>query len=569
MQKTSNHLELAYFSMEIMLKTHIPTYAGGLGILAGDLLRSCADMRVPAVGITLVYNGVHFVQNILEDGSQTYTEYDWRKNDQFIKLPQEITLKLDGQDVVVGVWRYDIVGFNEFVVPVFLLDTDHYANQDWMKKITDSLYGGPEYARICQEVVLGIGGVRMLKELGYTSVDTYHMNEGHAAFVPLALLPEENWNDDAVRQKCVFTTHTPIPEGHDQFSYDHAHKYAGEYLPMHIKQLATEQSLHMTHLAMNMSHFTFGVSEKHGAVSRHLFPGKDIHSITNGVHHITWSASNIQDVYNDFLPGWQENPVLLADALEKIPDDALWRAHQNCKQILVDYVNERLTSCDDPVACENPLPDELFDTNTLTIALARRPVAYKRPLLLYSDLNRLVRIGAGRLQIIQSGKSHPDDTVSHGIVQEILHISKKLRGIVRVVYLQNYSPKIARLLTSGCDIWLNTPRRPLEASGTSGMKAAMNGVLNFSVQDGWWIEGYRMNPQAGWAIGPNDESVTPGNDDHADAEDMYAKLEHDIVPLYYDNRAEWIKRMKHAITLGKQFSTNRCIAEYREKAWKK
>lgn len=554
--------------MEIMLRTHIPTYAGGLGMLAGDLLRSCADMEVPAVGVTLVYNGVNFVQKIAADGTQHYTEYDWRKNDQFLKLPEEIKIKIKGEDVTVSVWRYDIVGLNEFVVPVFLLDTDHADNQPWMKHITDSLYGGDHYARICQELVLGVGGVKMLRELGFSDIEFFHMNEGHAAFVPLELLREQDYNEEKVRQQCVFTTHTPIPEGHDQFPYELAYEYGNEYLPLNIRERATNESLHMTHLAMNMSHYSFGVSEKHGAVSRNMFPGKEIDHITNGVHHLTWTASNIQDVFNDNIEGWQDEPDLLSKAVEKLPDDLLWRAHQNCKQILVDYVNDRLTSGDNDHERENPDPEEYFDTDTLTIALARRPVEYKRPLLIYSQLERLVRIAAGRIQIIQSGKSHPADHVSQGIVKQILHISKKLKGIVRVVYLENYSPKIGRLLTSGCDVWLNTPRRPLEASGTSGMKAAMNGVLNFSVLDGWWIEGYRMNPEAGWAIGPFDDSVTPSNDDNADAEDMYSKLEHEIVPLYYENRTEWIRRMKHAITLGKQFSTHRCIHDYMKKAWK-
>lgn len=558
--------QVAYFSMEIMLRTHIPTYAGGLGMLAGDLLRSCADMEIPAVGMTLVYNGDHFVQHIDHEGNQTFSKYDWRKNDQFIKLAEEVTVRIRNEDVIVSVWRYDIVGFHEFVVPVFLLDTDHHDNSPWMKQITQNLYGGGQENRIAQELILGIGGVKMLKELGY-SVTYYHMNEGHAAFAPLALLPETDWNDEAVRRRCVFTTHTPIPEGHDQFSYDLANQYAKEYLPWHIKDLATPDSLHMTHLALNTSHYSFGVSEKHGAVSRNMFPGKQIDHITNGVHHITWTASNIQDVFNDYLAGWQGDPDLMEQALAKLPDEALWEAHQSCKQILVDYVNKRLTSGDTPEEIEHPDQEEFFDTDTLTIALARRPVEYKRPLLVYSDLNRLVRIAAGRVQIIQSGKSHPADHVSQGIVREILHISKKLKGIVRIVYLENYSPKIGRLLTSGCDVWLNTPRRPLEASGTSGMKAAMNGVLNFSVLDGWWIEGHRMVPEAGWAIGPNDESVHPSNDDSVDAEELYHKLEHEIIPLYYHDRAGWIKRMKHAITLGKQFSTHRCIRDYQEKAW--
>lgn len=559
-------LKVAYFSLEIMLRTHIPTYAGGLGILAGDLLRSCADMKIPAVGVTLVYNGRMFNQKFNPDGTQDYTELDWRKHDQFTKLPQEIMLKIDGQDVKVGVWRYDIVGIDEFVVPVYLLDTDHHENDPWKKHITDDLYGGKDYARICQEIVLGIGGVKMLRELGYHDIEFYHMNEGHASFVPLALLPENNWNDEDVRKKCVFTTHTPIPEGHDTFPYDFAYKYAGEYLPMHIKQLASEECLHMTKLGMSLSHYTFGVSIKHGHVSQNMFPQYQIHHITNGVHHRTWTASNIQDLLNDFIPGWLEKPELMGQAVTAIPDDQMWRAHQECKKVLVDFVNKHLTS----TATEDYTPDqdEFFDTDTLTIALARRPVAYKRPLLIYSDLNRLVRLGAGRLQIIQSGKSHPADKVSQDIVKQILHMSKKLKGIVRIVYLENYSPKIARLLTSGADIWLNTPRRPLEASGTSGMKAAMNGVLNVSVLDGWWIEGYHSCPEAGWSIGQMDESLTPINDDANDADDLYHKLEELIIPTYYNKKSEWIHRMKQSITLGKYFNTNRCMQEYSDKAYK-
>lgn len=566
-QERQKPIKLAYFSLEIMLRTHIPTYAGGLGILAGDLLRSCADMNIPAVGVTLVYNGKNFNQVFQADGTQTYEEVEWRKNDQFIRLPESITLKIDGQEVKVGVWRYDIVGYNEFVVPVFLLDTDHIDNEPWKKHITDNLYGGEHYARVCQEIVLGIGGVKMLRELGYFDIEQYHLNEGHACFVPLGLMPEYGYNDAEVRKKCVFTTHTPIPEGHDVFGYDHVYKYAGEYLPWHIKELATESAFHTTHLAMNLSHFTFGVSQKHGEVTRNLFPGKEIHAITNGVHHRTWTCSNMQDLYNKYLEGWNEDPSLFREVVYRIPGDELWRAHQEAKKILVNYVNKHLTSSETEEERKHPDPEELFDTETLTIALARRPVPYKRPLLVYSDLNRLIRLGAGRLQIIQSGKSHPDDKHSQAIVSEILRISKKLKGILRIVYLENYSPKIARLLTSGCDVWLNTPRRPLEASGTSGMKAAMNGVLNFSVLDGWWIEGFHMCPQAGWSIGPLDTGLEPSNDDAVDSDDLYHKLEHSILPLYYNDRTQWIDRMKHAITLGAYFNTHRCMREYTEQAY--
>ena len=559
------HAKIAYFSMEMMLRTHIPTYAGGLGILAGDLLRSAADMNIPAVGVSLIYKGVSFVQRLNSDGTQTYSELEWRKSDQFTKMPHRIVLKINGRDVTVGCWRYDMVGYGGFEVPVYLLDTDYYINEQWAREITDNLYAEQKHIRLCQEIILGIGGVRMLETLGY-DVDYYHMNEGHAAFAPLALLAKHKYNDQEVRKKCVFTTHTPIPEGHDIFDYELAYRYAEPYLPWHIKQLAGENHLHMTKLAMSLSHYTNGVSKKHAEITRSMFPGSKIEAVTNGVHHRTWTASTMQDLYNEFLPGWLENPSLLKNAMEKLPDDALWRAHQETKKTLIEFVNKGLgtENCDD--GYEKPSPDELFDTDTLTIALARRPVDYKRPLLIYHDLNRLVRISAGKIQIIQSGKSHHSDDISNNIVKQILAISKKLKGVVRIVYLSNYSPKIARLLVSGCDIWLNTPRRPLEASGTSGMKAAINGGLNFSVLDGWWIEGYHINKNAGFAIGP-EPSESPKNDDIVDSNDLYEKLENNIVPLYYQNRPEWVRRMKHAIALGAYFSTNRCIKEYLQNAW--
>jgi glycogen phosphorylase len=556
-----NPLEVAYFSMEIMLESDIPTYAGGLGVLAGDLLRSCADMKVPAVGVTLVYSGNTFAQVINPDGSQSFKEMDWQKMDHLIKLQERVEITIQNTKVTVGVWRYDIVGEGEFVVPVFLLDTNFSENEQWIKELTKGLYSGD---RLSQEILLGFGGIKMLRALGFKDIKNYHMNEGHCAMVPLALLPEHNFNDEEVRKLCTFTTHTPVPEGHDKFSYEEANKKAGNYLPWHIKQLATEECLSMTHLAMNMSHFTFGVSKKHKAVSDHLFPGYKISSITNGVHHLTWIGPHMQNIYTRFLPGWMENPQLLNNAAA-IPDDALMHGHLESKKELIAYVNKHLTS----VASihENPEPDEMFDHETLTISLARRPVPYKRPLLLYSDLERLIRIGVGKIQIIQCGKSHPNDHTSQGFVKEIVRISKKLRTIIKICYLENYSPRIARLLVQGSDIWLNTPHRPLEASGTSGMKAAMNGVLNFSVLDGWWIEGHQINPQAGFCIGPLDDSVTPKNDDQSDADDLYTKLEHEIIPMFYDHHSEWVGRMKQAITLGAEFNTHRCIEEYRKLAW--
>lgn len=551
--------------MEFMLESDIPTYAGGLGILAGDLLRSCADMKVPVVGVSLVYNDSTYRQVISTDGSQDYEALIWHKNDQLTKLPQRVEVTIEGQKVIVGVWRYDITGIDGFVVPVYLLDTDFMDNSPYARSLTQNLYAGD--VRLAQEVLLGIGGLKMLRTLGYQDVRTFHMNEGHASFVPLGLLSENNFDDEKVKRFCVFTTHTPIPEGHDRFDYNYAHKVAGDNLPWHIQKLASEQELHMTKLGMSLSKYVFGVSQKHGKVSQNMFPQFQINAITNGVHHRTWIGTELANLYDKYIPQWIYDPSVLKDAVEKIPDEALWAAHQEEKAILLDHVNNHLTSVYSEEEKENPPEHIQFDSDVLTISLARRLVPYKRPLMLYSDLQRLLMIGDGRLQIIQCGRAAPGDEGAKNFVRQIIEVSKQLRGRIKVVYLENYSPLIARQLVRGSDVWLNTPKRPLEASGTSGMKAAMNGVLNFSILDGWWIEGYKMDPLAGFSIGPEDVSLTPENNDEKDIDDMYKKLQDEIIPLYYDKKDEWILRMKHAITLGAFFNTHRVISEYRSKAW--
>lgn len=562
--------EIAYFSMEMMLETDIPTYSGGLGVLAGDLLRSCADMEINAVGMSLVYSGEVFKQHVSQDGSQTFMEVEWRKMDQLTKLTDRVKLSIHGEDVHVGVWRYDIVGIDEHVVPVFLLDTDLPMNSDWAREITRNLYADRGDLRISQEIVLGIGGVKMLRQLGYGNARTYHMNEGHCAFVPLALHEFYDYKDEPVRQMCTFTTHTPIPEGHDEFDYEFAYRYAEPYLPWHIRDIASKEKLHMTKLAMNMSKVSFGVSEKHGKVSRHIFPGFEIGNITNGVHHRTWISAAMQDLFELHMPGFLHDPGKLKTSADKIPDDELWNSHMLNKQKLVDYVNRHLFEfCKDDKGMEVICDSDYFHPDTLTIAMARRPVPYKRPLLLYHDIEKLLNVAEGKIQIIQCGKSHPHDQNSLDIVKEILSISNQLRGKIRISYLEDYSPRIARLLVAGADLWMNTPMQPLEASGTSGMKAAMNGVLNFSVPDGWWIEGARMSPLAGFTIGEEIPGLEASFDNNKDAESIYTQLADTIIPMYYDNRSEWINRMKHAISLGGYFNTHRCIREYKKSAWEK
>jgi starch phosphorylase len=562
-----HQVELAYFSMEMMLESDVPTYAGGLGVLAGDILRSCADMHHPAIGVTLVYSGDTFNQIINIDGSQSFGRSDWQKLDQLTKLPNRIEMEVAGQRVTVMCWRHDIVSADGFVVPVYLLDTNILENPPWIRDFTQNLYGTNGDIRLCQELILGIGGIKMLRSLGYQNIKTYHLNEGHTAFATLELLAEHNYNDDEVRQKCIFTSHTPVPEGHDKFGYEQAYHFGAKYFPWHIRKLAGEYDLAMTRLAANLSHKSFAVSEKHQQVMNSIFPDLKFDFVTNGVHHRNWTAPTMQNLYNHYIPDWFMDPTRLIEAPDKLPDDRLWEHHQDAKNKLMRYVNSRLTSVLSQSEKDHPSDNDLFDINTLTIALARRPVPYKRPLLLYHDIERLIRIGAGKIQIIQCGKSHPDDPTSQSFVQEIVNFSKRYKDQIRIVYLENYSPKLARILVSGTDIWLNTPKRPLEASGTSGMKASFNGVLNFSILDGWWIEGYRADPDSGFNIGGLDDSLTPGDSDAADADDMYRVLENDIIPLYYNNRSEWIRHMKQAIALGSIFNTHRVVSEYQAKGW--
>ncbi len=566
---TSKKIKLAYFSMEMMLESDIPTYAGGLGVLAGDLLRSCADLKVPAVGVSLVYSGTVFAQAIEPNGSQLFREVDWRKLDQLTNLTEKTILRINNTDVSIACWRYDIVGIDEFVVPIYLLDTDFFDNNEWSRRITRNLYAQEGDIRIAQEIVLGIGGIRMLRQLGYSDIKAYHMNEGHTSFAALELLKENNYEDDKVCALCSFSTHTPIPEGHDIFDYDLAYQVAGDYLPWHIKKLASDERLHMTKLGMSLSKTKLAVSKKHEKVSNNIFPGYSIQSVTNGVHHRTWISSYLQDLYERYIPGSLNDPEKLAQAPELVPDDELWQAHQESKRELLHYVNKHLTSIGTHQERDHPDLKDCFDENILTIAMARRPVEYKRPLLFYHDLDRLLRIGKDKIQIIQCGKSHFADDVSRRIVSEILEISKKFRSSIKVVYLENYSPRIARFLVAGTDVWLNTPMQPLEASGTSGMKAAMNGVLNFSVPDGWWLEGYALQPDSGYIIGEEIASLEAQFNNDKDADSIYTTLEKEIIPTYYDNRPEWLRRMKHAIALGAYFNTHRCIKEYKRIAWDK
>lgn len=566
MPKTQKRpLRVAYFTMEIALQKEIPTFAGGLGILAADIMRSATDLSVPACAVTICWRHGALKQTINPDGSQRYEDIPWHPRKLMKRLGKTVTVTMENREVKISGWVYELKA-GKHVVPVYFLDTDLEENHPEDRRITEHLYGGEGGVRIKQELVLGIGGVRMLRALGYSDIGTFHMNEGHAAFLTLELLKERDFKNELVRPSCAFTTHTPVPAGHDVFDYDFAWKICGDNLPWHIREIAGKEKLSMTELALNMSHYTCGVSQIHGDVSRRMFGRKDIDSITNGVHHAEWASPEIQKLFDREIEGWRENPSLLTEKCRSLKDSDLWNAHMAAKKRLIKVVNEHLRA----VCTEKSCPfSEPFDTDSLTIASARRVVSYKRPELLYTNLERLQEVCGGKIQIIHAGNAHPQDPFGQGVIQRMIERSQKLKDTVRIVYIPNYTIDLAKLLTQGADVWLNTPMRLHEASGTSGMKAALNGTLNLSTLDGWWIEAYAKDPETGWRIGPLANAVDEGEHVKLDAEDLYTQLQYKVIPeFYYEGRARWIRRMKRAIGLGGYFNTHRCVEEYMERAWK-
>jgi len=559
---------VAYFSMEIGLDPAMPTYAGGLGVLAGDTIRSAADLKIPMVAVTLLHRRGHFYQRLDERGWQREEPVAWPINDFCNPVSQRVTVEVEGRTVHVGAWQYRVRGELGGEVPVYLLDTDLPENQPWDRTLTDMLYGGDEYYRLCQEIVLGFGGYRMLRALGYGHLRRLHMNEGHAALLVLALLEEKLASRsheqgvpvdliDAVREQCVFTTHTPVPAGHDQFSHDLAHRALGDRRWAWLKAYGPDHSLNMTHLALRGSRFVNGVAMKHGDVSNSLFPGYPIHSITNGVHAVTWAAPAFQSLYDRHLPDWRRDHLSLRYAI-KISTQEIWGAHATAKRTLVEYVNRETNAG--------------FDRDVLTIGFARRAAAYKRGTLIFHDVERLARIAEqiGPVQIVFGGKAHPCDQDGKNIIHRIHEFRDALRGKVRVAYLANYDMTLAKLLCAGVDVWLNTPLPPMEASGTSGMKAAVNGVPSLSVLDGWWVEGH-VEDVTGWSIGDRIEScIEPSGDmDACHAAALYDKLERKVVPCYYNNRERFIEIMRHAIALnGGFFNTQRMMAQYLHNAYR-
>ena len=536
--------KIAYFSMEIGLSNDIPTYSGGLGVLAGDTIKSAADLKLPMVGVTLASRKGYFRQDLDDDGWQLEFPVEWHPEAYMKLLPVKTLVTIERRDVMVQAWLYPVKSPTGGEVPVLFLDTDIAGNADDDRRITDHLYGGDRVCRLKQEIVLGLGGARILEALGF-SIRKYHMNEGHASLLTLELLNrfrrplEDTWDERAswdthrVMDQCVFTTHTPVEAGHDRFPYPLVEQTLGEIVPLTLLQeLGGKKELNMTLLALNLSRYVNGVAKKHGEISKALFPGFEIHAITNGIHPFTWASLYFMDVYDRYLPGWANEPELLV-RVDNIPDEEIWEAHCGAKAYLFQYIAETT--------------GEVFDPEVLTIGFARRAAAYKRGDMIFSDLKRLLQIAQGKVQLVFGGKAHPKDKAGKEMIQRIFQEIKALKGKIGAVYLENYNIDVASRLIPGVDLWLNNPLRPLEASGTSGMKAALNGVPNFSVLDGWWIEGH-IEGVTGWSIGPPPAAtILSENRGEEDADDLYKKLESVILPLYYQDRPGWIRVMKNAI----------------------
>jgi starch phosphorylase len=559
---------IAYFSMEIGIDPEVPTYAGGLGVLAGDIVRAAADIGLPFVAVTLLHRKGYFRQRLDVAGRQREEPTDWDVEAELEPLPARATVTIRERPVVIRAWQRRVIGIDGAAVPVIFLDTDLADNASDDRALTRFLYGGDAGYRLSQEVVLGIGGVRMLRALGYAQIGRFHMNEGHSALLVMELVAERLRNSrrttatdedvDAVRRMCVFTTHTPVSAAHDQFTPDLATSVLGTTPASQLMHRCCYGGvLNMTYLALNFSHYINGVAMRHGEVSRRMFGGYDIDAITNGVHAGTWVSPPFARLFDDHIASWRRDNFTLRYAIS-IPRRNVWEAHVAAKLRLLELVNRS----------QSPP----FDPSVLTIGFARRASAYKRAGLIFSDLDRLRTAvsRAGRVQLVFAGKAHPRDENGKSVIEQVFHARDALHNDIAVAYLEDYDMAQAAVLTAGADVWLNTPQPPLEASGTSGMKAAMNGVPSLSILDGWWLEGH-VEGVTGWGIGASRmHPIEQVVDTAADARDLYTALEETVIPLFYRRHDEFIDIMRYAIALnGSFFTAQRMLQEYIIKAYNK
>lgn len=556
---------VAYFSMEVGIDASIPTYAGGLGVLAGDTLRAAADLGVEMVGVTLLYHEGYFRQHLDSKGRQAESPVAWHPEDLLEPLSERVTITIEGRPVMIRAWRYIVKGISGNTLPIIFLDTQLPNNSPWDRSLTDHLYGGDEVYRLAQEIVLGMGGIAMLRALGYRNIQAYHMNEGHSAFLALALLSERvrckehcflaEDDIEAVGWQCVFTTHTPVPEGHDQFPISLVRRMLGEDTARLLEEsrCLLDGTLNMTHLGLCFSRYINGVSMRHEEISRGMYPEYPINSITNGVHALTWTSLPFRRLFDFHMPEWRRDNLYLRYAIS-IPAKEIRQAHAEAKERLLVEVKRRTGVSLDP--------------NVLTLGFARRAAPYKRADFFFYDLKRIEDMVKkyGPLQLIYGGKAHPRDAGGKAIIQRVFEAADELRGTVPVVYLEDYDMDVAKFLCAGVDLWVNTPLKPREASGTSGMKAALNGVPSLSVLDGWWIEGH-IEGVTGWSIG---EGWEPESDPIKEIGSLYEKLERSIMPLYYDRPDDYAAVMRSVIAFnGSYFNAQRMMRQYLHNAYLK
>ncbi|MCS6957934.1 MAG: alpha-glucan family phosphorylase [Aquificaceae bacterium] len=548
---------IAYFVMELGLEDNMPLYSGGLGTLAGDTLYSYADMDIPAVCVTLLYKRGYNLQKITPHGMQLDFDALWDYKRYLKRLDVEVEVYFGDKKQKVACWEYWVRSKGD--VRVLFLDADIEGNDPEIRKLNSKLYFDDGLYRLRQEILLGIGGYRILKALGY-SIHVYHMNESHSAFLVVELLKELGSMEE-VRKRCVFTTHTPVPAGHDKFPLQMVKEELKTYTHMDWNRETDNDHVNLSILASKYSGKVNAVSQRHMYVTQGIFPelAEGIEYVTNGVYHKRWIHEELKEVFNEYIPGWDDNPTLLQRVYE-VPSELLLIKHNRIKSELVNMVNK--------------MTDASFSDDVLTIGVARRVTPYKRNDLILRDIDRLIHIAErqGEIQIVFAGKAHPRDNAGKEMIKNIFERMKSIKErtkAVKVAFLENYGIDMAKLLVAGCDVWLNNPRRPLEACGTSGMKAGMNGVLNFSTWDGWWLEG-GIEGVNGWGIGPKPGWLDMSESkDEEDLEDMYGKLAYIIIPTYYKHRDEWVKLMKNSIaTIAPYFNTHRMVSEYISKVYK-
>jgi starch phosphorylase len=554
---------IAYFSMEVGLDAAMPTYSGGLGVLAGDTLRAAADLKLPLVGVTLLHRKGYFRQHLDAGGKQSESACEWSPEAVLDRLDPVVTLVIEGRTLHIRAWCHRVSGISGGTVPIYFLDTDLPENSPEDRTLTDHLYGGDTRYRLRQEVVLGLGGFAMLPALGHGSIFAYHMNEGHSSLLALGLLEQQMRNrdlselgesdNDAARQSCVFTTHTPVVAGHDQFPLDLVRQVLDErhFEILRASGCCLDETLNMTYLALSLSRYVNGVAMRHGQVARGMFPGYPIDSITNGVHAATWTSQPFQDLFDSYIPAWRRENMHLRYAVG-IPLDEVRQAHVRAKHHLLAEIRRRT--------------EITLEPDAFTIGFARRAATYKRADLLFSEPDRLKGLHQriGPLQVVYAGKAHPHDEPGKAMIQRVFEAAEAVGPAVRVVYLEDYDIALAKYLCAGVDLWLNTPQRPQEASGTSGMKAALNGIPSLSVLDGWWIEGH-VEGVTGWSIGDSWDSPAALGEE---SESLYHKLEHHILPLFYGRPAAFSHVMRSAIALnGSFFNAQRMLIQYLRNAY--